>query len=145
MPPPPPKLTARRAVQSPSAAPQRPLSQARLTPPGIGFGLGVAVGVGLGVGEGDGLGEGVADPGHVGDGAGSGPTALAMVPPRSLTTGVSLGIGSGGGTVPRAGSPPCSPQMPSLMSGLVSRPRCAAISISSPTPSTSMLTNGSLA
>src|SRR3569623_201905 len=104
MPPPPPKLTARRAVQSPSAAPQRPLSQARLTPPGIGFGLGVAVGVGLGVGEGDGLGEGVADVAGVGDGAGSGPTALAMVPPRSPTTGVSLGIGSGGGTVPRDGS-----------------------------------------
>jgi hypothetical protein len=44
-----------------------------------------------------------------------------------------------------AGSPPCSPQMPSLMSGLVALPRSAASEISWPTPSMSRLTKGSRA
>jgi very-short-patch-repair endonuclease len=43
-----------------------------------------------------------------------------------------------------AGSPPCSPQMPSLMSGRVSRAALAAIFTSSPTPSWSSETNGIL-
>ena len=42
------------------------------------------------------------------------------------------------------GSPPCSPQIPSLMSGLVAFPRSAAIFTSLPTPFWSSLANGSL-
>ncbi|OQA24580.1 MAG: Ribonuclease R winged-helix domain protein [Verrucomicrobia bacterium ADurb.Bin345] len=42
-----------------------------------------------------------------------------------------------------AGSPPCSPQMPSLRVPRVLRPRSAAIATSSPTPSTSRVTKGS--
>mmetsp|Transcript_69740 Transcript_69740/g.153831 ORF Transcript_69740/g.153831 Transcript_69740/m.153831 type:complete len:376 (+) Transcript_69740:454-1581(+) len=43
------------------------------------------------------------------------------------------------------GSPPCSPQMPRSMSGLVARPRSTAVRTSSPTPSTSIESNGSRA
>jgi len=42
-----------------------------------------------------------------------------------------------------AGSPPCSPQMPILIPARVERPRSAAILTSSPTPSRSMVANGS--
>ena len=48
----------------------------------------------------------------------------------------------GGRTPPTDGSPPCSPQMPSLMSGLVSLPRSTPIRIRSPTPSVSSTSNG---
>ena len=42
------------------------------------------------------------------------------------------------------GSPPCSPQMPSLMSGRVCLPSSAAILTNLPTPVWSSLANGSL-
>src|SRR5271155_5057692 len=41
-----------------------------------------------------------------------------------------------------AGSPPCSPQTPSLIDGRFARPRSAAIFTSSPTPSASSVTKG---
>src|SRR5215210_7480043 len=41
-----------------------------------------------------------------------------------------------------SGSPPCSPQMPSLRSSLTLRPRSTAMRISSPTPSWSRNSNG---
>ena len=42
-----------------------------------------------------------------------------------------------------AGSPPCSPQIPSFNFGRILRPRSVAIRINSPTPSRSIDTNGS--
>jgi len=41
-----------------------------------------------------------------------------------------------------SGSPPCSPQMPSLSSGLRSRPTHAASLTSQPTPGESIVSNG---
>jgi hypothetical protein len=43
------------------------------------------------------------------------------------------------------GSPPCSPQMPSLRPGRALRPRSVAMRTSSPTPPRSIVTNGSTA
>ncbi len=43
------------------------------------------------------------------------------------------------------GSPPCSPQMPSLIPGRAARPRSFAIRTSAPTPATSIDWNGSFA
>ena len=41
-----------------------------------------------------------------------------------------------------SGSPPCSPQMPSLRSGRASRPTHAASRTSQPTPGLSIVSNG---